>query len=205
LTYLGEVNGRKWLFSARYGCCKNLMPVCSCRSAEIISTTPITLSEGERRRWPLPQYCHDLRGCVTYERGSGLDDWIYCTLYTVLGTTGSYSAIAILHTFQFTVTHALGFLAFSSRILATALQQSPCHFKSHIKSSFQSLISFSPLFCSCQFLSLDSIQFLCSQAHIPAGWRPETRLFTSRRLFYTAEHFLLTTLNGPRRKHNPYC
>jgi hypothetical protein len=32
-----------------------------------------------------------------------------------------YSAIAVLHTFQFTVTHALGFSAFTSRILETDL------------------------------------------------------------------------------------
>jgi hypothetical protein len=56
---------------------------------------------------------------------------------------------------------------------------SHCNFKSSMKSSFHSLIPFLPLFCSCQFRRLDSAQFLCSQAHIPAGWRPETRLFTS--------------------------
>jgi hypothetical protein len=47
---------------------------------------------------------------------------------------------------------------------------------------------------------LDSIQFLCSQAHIPAGWSPETRLSISRLLlFCTDEHFLITTLHGPRK------
>jgi hypothetical protein len=35
-----------------------------------------------------------------------------------------YSAVANLHTFQFTVTHALGFSVFTSRILATDLSQS---------------------------------------------------------------------------------
>jgi hypothetical protein len=43
------------------------------------------------------------------------------TLYTVLGTVGSYSAIVNLHTLQFTVTHALRFSVFTSRILATDL------------------------------------------------------------------------------------
>jgi hypothetical protein len=42
-------------------------------------------------------------------------------LYTPLGTTGNYSAIADLHTLQFTVTHTLEFSAFISRILATDL------------------------------------------------------------------------------------
>jgi hypothetical protein len=43
-------------------------------------------------------------------------------LYTVLGNTGNYSAIAVLHTLKFTVTHyTLGFSVFTSRILATDL------------------------------------------------------------------------------------
>jgi hypothetical protein len=41
------------------------------------------------------------------------------TLYTALGTTGNYSAIGDLHTFQFTVTHALGFFVSTSLLLAT--------------------------------------------------------------------------------------
>jgi hypothetical protein len=51
-----------------------------------------------------------------------------------------------------------------------------------MKSSFHNPNPFLPLFCSCQFRRLDAIQFLCSQAHILAGWRLETRLFTSRLL-----------------------
>jgi hypothetical protein len=43
------------------------------------------------------------------------------TTYTQFGTTGNYSAIADLNILQFTVTHALGFLVFTSRILATEL------------------------------------------------------------------------------------
>jgi hypothetical protein len=112
-----------------------------------------------------------------------LDDWIYCTLY--IHTTRDYrqcSAIAILHTFHFTVTHALGFSVVTSRILATDLSQSHCNFKSHMKSSLRSLIPFLPLFCECQFRRLDSIQFLCSQTHTLVGWRVETRLYSSTRL-----------------------
>jgi hypothetical protein len=44
-------------------------------------------------------------------------------LYTPLKTTSNYSAIADLHTLQFTVTHTLGFSVFTSRILATDLTQ----------------------------------------------------------------------------------
>jgi hypothetical protein len=103
-------------------------------------------------------------------------------------TTGDYrqcSAIADLNNSQFTVVHSLGFSVFICRILATDLLQSHCHFKSHMESSCYRLIHLLPLFCSCQFRRLNSIQFLCSQAHIPARWRLETRLFTSRLLFST--------------------
>jgi hypothetical protein len=57
---------------------------------------------------------------VTYRR---VLDWMIGfidTLYTQLGTTGSYSAIE-LHTLQFSVTHALPFSGFTSRILAPDL------------------------------------------------------------------------------------
>jgi hypothetical protein len=43
------------------------------------------------------------------------------TLFTQLGTTGNYSAIADIHTLQFIVAHALGFSVFTIRILATDL------------------------------------------------------------------------------------
>jgi hypothetical protein len=48
-----------------------------------------------------------------------------------------------------------------------------------MKCSLHGLIPFLPLFWNCQFRRLDLVQFLCSQAHILAGWRLETRLFTS--------------------------
>jgi hypothetical protein len=43
------------------------------------------------------------------------------TLYIQLGTTDNYSAVAILHTLQFTVAHTPRFSVFTSRILATDL------------------------------------------------------------------------------------
>jgi hypothetical protein len=92
-----------------------------------------------------------------------------------------YSAIADLHTLQFTVVHALRFSVVTSRILVTDFSQTHTY-----EVFFSRLIPFLPLFCNCQFRRLDSITFLCSQAHIPAGWRPETQPFTSTRLlFYT--------------------
>jgi hypothetical protein len=60
--------------------------------------------------------------------GSGLDDWIDTYTFTQFGTTGNYSANAILHTLQSTATHALGFSVFISRILATDLSRSHCNF-----------------------------------------------------------------------------
>jgi hypothetical protein len=77
--------------------------------------------------------------------------------FTQFGTTGSYSAIADLHTSQFTVTHALGFSVFTSRILTTDLSQSHCHFKLHMEPSCHSLIPFLPLFCNCQLRRLDKV------------------------------------------------
>jgi hypothetical protein len=47
---------------------------------------------------------------MTYKTSFGLDDWVYCALY-IQRTRDyrQYSAVAILHTLQFTVTQALGF------------------------------------------------------------------------------------------------
>jgi hypothetical protein len=92
-------------------------------------------------------------------------------------TSGLQAIQRYRYSTHFTVhrcTHTLGFSGFPSRIPATDWQQSHCHFKSHMKSSLHSLIFFLPLFCKCQFRRFDSIQFLYSQAHTPAGWRLET-------------------------------
>jgi hypothetical protein len=90
-------------------------------------------------------YIVTCRGYVTCRRG--LDYVIGCidTLYTVTGTTGNCSAITI-STFYSSLLHPLVFLVFTSRILATDLYQSHCHFKSRMKSSLHSLISLLPLF-----------------------------------------------------------
>jgi hypothetical protein len=63
--------------------------------------------------------CRGLR--VTYKTGFGLDDWIYWHLIDTVLDYRKYSAIADLHTLQFTVTHAVRFSVFTSRILATHL------------------------------------------------------------------------------------
>jgi hypothetical protein len=67
-------------------------------------------------------YCQVLRVHVTKIMGSSLDDWIYWFLLcTVSLNYKPYSSIADLHTFQFTVAHALGFSVSTSRILETDL------------------------------------------------------------------------------------
>jgi hypothetical protein len=109
-----------------------------------------------------------------------------------------YSAIALLHTLQFTVTHAQGVSVFTSCILATDLSQSHCDFISHMKSSWHSLIPFLPLFCSCQFRRLDSVQILWSEAH-PAmlASRNSTLRFSTRLLFSTRSRLLTVSFYNP--------
>jgi hypothetical protein len=92
----------------------------------------------------ISQYIVSVRGSVTNNIGF----WIWWLnlldtyTFTQFGTTGNFSAIAILYTFQLTITHALGFPVFTSRILATDLSQSHYNFKSHMKPSWHCLIPF---------------------------------------------------------------
>jgi hypothetical protein len=58
---------------------------------------------------------------VTYKSGSELDEWIYWHRIHSTRDYRQYSAIADLRTLQFSVTHALEFSVFTSRILATVL------------------------------------------------------------------------------------
>jgi hypothetical protein len=109
---------------------------------------------------------------VTYKTGFGsMIGFIAPYAFTQFRSTGNYSAIAILHTLQLTVAHALEFSVLTSRILVTDLSQSHCNFKSHMKSSWQ-FLQF--LFNHFQLPSpeLDPIPFL-------AAWDP--RYTTSRR------------------------
>jgi hypothetical protein len=85
-----------------------------------------------------------------------------------------------------------------------------------MESSFHSLTPFLPLFCNCQFRRFVFIQFLCSQLHIPAGWRLEALPFTSDAttdvfysttpvLFYIhlcCRTLLYNHLPGPHGKHH---
>jgi hypothetical protein len=103
---------------------------------------------------------------LTYKTGFGLDYRIYRALY--IHTTWnyrqySYISIVDIHTLQITITRALGFSVFTSRTLTTDLSQSHCHFKTHIKSSSQSLVHFLPIFCNCKFRRFCVVQFIISR------------------------------------------
>jgi hypothetical protein len=69
---------------------------------------------------------------VTYRRGLDLNYRIY--LYLYIHTTRDYKQLQHYRYSTFSV--------FTSRILATDLSQSHCHFKSHVESSCHSLIPF---------------------------------------------------------------
>jgi hypothetical protein len=105
------------------------------------------------------------------------------TLFTHFGTTGNYSAITILYTSQFTVAHALGSSLGVSR--QRILQQSHCHFKSRMKSSFHSLIS------SCYFIPIILDCHLQNLTHFLRTTHSNDLLWP----FITSRH-------GPRRKHS---
>jgi hypothetical protein len=66
-------------------------------------------------------------------------------------------------------------------------------------SSFHSPIPFLPLFYNWQFRRLDSVQFLCSKTHIPAGWRLETQLALLNWTL-TYNHFAIS-----KQKTQPLC
>jgi hypothetical protein len=137
----------------------------------------------------------------------GVLDWMVGFIapysFTPLGTTGNYSAIADLHTLQFTVTHALGFSVFTS-ILATDLYQSYCHFKSHMKSSWHSLIPFLPFPAG---VSSEGLTQFNSSAPEFTSWQAGVPKINSSLLdycsilLYAAEHFFITTLHGPHAEN----
>jgi hypothetical protein len=114
------------------------------------------------------------------------------TLYTPLGTTDNYSAIADLHTLQFTVTHALKFSVFTSHILATDI----IIVSLSVQTTHEVFFSqpYSLLAISFQSPSTaDSLNISPAAPElIPAGG-------VSRN---STEFLSITTLQGPRRKHN---
>jgi hypothetical protein len=128
-------------------------------------------------------YCHVSGVPWLIITGTGLDDWIYFTLYIrTVRNYRQYSAIAILHTSQFTAAHALGFSVFTSRILATDLSQSHCNFKSHVKSSRLRLIPF------LRFLQLQIPRLLSTTVLYFSVLRLLLLLLSCRTLLLTTSH-----------------
>jgi hypothetical protein len=128
--------------------------------------------------------CRDF--CVTYRRV--LDLLISYTFNSGLQTTISLPLFP--HNLQFTITHTLVFSVFTSLILATdfnSLTVTVAHYEVFFAQP-NSLLAII-------LLTANSIQFLCSQAHILAGWRLETRL-DSTVLFF------IIIMQGPRRKRS---
>jgi hypothetical protein len=130
--------------------------------------------------------------------GVWIGGWIYCTLH--IHTTRDYrqySANADLHNLKFYVTYTLWFSVFTSRILATDIQQQHCHFKSLIKSSPPNFFLAIILQLPTQF-NPSAPKLISRQAGVP-------KLDSTRLRLYTTEHFLITTLHGPPRKHSLNC
>jgi hypothetical protein len=106
-------------------------------------------------------------GRVTCKTGSGLDDGIYWHFMHSTRDTGNCSAIAVLHTFQFTFTLTLGFSVFTSYILATDLSQTQCNFKSDLKTCHSLISSFPSLLNHLRLPSPKLYLIL-----FPAAWDP---------------------------------
>jgi hypothetical protein len=140
--------------------------------------------------------------CVTYRRGSGLDDWIYWHLIHTTRDYRQHCAVSILRTLMFTITHALEFSAFSSRVLATDLSQSHCNFNSHMKFSFYNLIH--------------SLSFLLNHSRLPSPelgpildnslkrpslslYKPSARTTQETQLLYCWESLFTGPLSSIRR------
>jgi hypothetical protein len=126
--------------------------------------------------------------CVTIRWAFGIDHWIYWHLIHSTRIYRQYNAIADLHTLQFTVTIALGFSVFTSRILATDLYHSHCNFKPHMKSSFYSVIP------SCHYsVTASSIPLLPSSHHDILASQNSTLFYTAPAILWNSRLWPLCT------------
>jgi hypothetical protein len=110
---------------------------------------------------------------ITYRRGL---DFLTPYIFTQFGTTGN-TALLLICIFSIQSCTRTRFLP-SLVVFWQRIYHSPSVSANHIW-SFLCITPLLPLFCNCQFQRLDSIQFLCSRAHILAGWLLETQLFSS--------------------------
>jgi hypothetical protein len=146
------------------------------------------------------EYVVTLRGlCVTYRRV--LDGWLDLLTPSYIHKSRNYrqySTIAIWHTFQFTVTHALAFSVFTSRIMETDLQQPHSNFKSHMKSSLHRL---TPFLSCLQLPTQFNSKLISWQAGVSNSTLFSTLLL--RLLFCSAEHFLINHFARTPQKTQP--
>jgi hypothetical protein len=142
--------------------------------------------------------CHTYGWLIT--RVFELDDWIYCAVYFhTVWECRWYRAIAILHTFQFTIAQAPWFSGCTRCILSTDLYQSLTVTRTHFLSYFLTIYSESPS-TAIPRTRPNSIP------RITAGWHPETRLFSPS--FFSVPHPIfwlcsfITLRYGSHRKHH---
>jgi hypothetical protein len=114
------------------------------------------------------------------------------TLYTQLGATSNYSAIALLHTLRFTVTHALAISVLTSRILATDFITVSLQITHEVffaqPNSFLAIILQLPI----PKTRLNSIPLLLSSC-------PRNLVSGNSTQFFSTSLFFITTLHGPRQ------
>jgi hypothetical protein len=139
-----------------------------------------------------------------YRRGFGLVNRFIAILYTVRGATVD-TALSLLYTHYSSPLHTHCDSKSSLAVSWQRIYQSHCNYKSHIKSSFHSLIPLLPLFCNCQFRRLDSIQIPLLPSSYSGRLASGNSTLHFRILFCTAQHFFITILHVPRIKHSLYC
>jgi hypothetical protein len=127
----------------------------------------------------LPSNIHILSWFMAF----GLDDWIY---WHLIHTTCNYTLYSSRLHMDYSSQSSLA--VFWQRIY-NSLTVTSNHTWSLLWVAHFPSCRYS---CNCQFRRLDSIQFLCSQVHIPADWSFESRLtLLSWTLLYN--HFVWST------------
>jgi hypothetical protein len=132
--------------------------------------------------------------------------------FTKSENTGNYSAISISTLYR-SLLHPLMSSVFTSRILATGLSQSHFNFKSHVKFSWHSLISFLPFLLNhlclpspelypialgyCSILLRTPSRLLTVPFYKPSAWTPRktpSSIFNGARLLvrYLAMNVILS-------------
>jgi hypothetical protein len=114
-----------------------------------------------------------------------LAPWLQILLITL-----KYSALAGLHTFQFTVAHALGFQVFTSRLLATDLNT-----ENSTSNHYEVFLLF-------RLQSLWNLGIKNSSGLTPPAYN---RLVTAWTELASAFTYLISTLHRHHEKHRLYC